>query len=142
MKKIYSFEGFPKRRYKKSSSWSFFVVFVYPIPKCSHKKTVDLVNRVGFRKIYRQESTIILFHSCTDRSNVLCLSLLELEEHFGSDILDKGKGGVAAASKYYIVFQIKGDLIFSKNKMCSKPHKYSKPLLPTLIFNFPLNYDQ
>ena len=65
-------------------------VFVYPIPKCYHKKTVDLVNRVGFRKIYRQESTIILFHSCTDSSNVLCLSLLELEEHFGSDILDKG----------------------------------------------------
>ena len=65
------------------------VVFVYPIPKCSHKKTVDLVNRVGFQKIYRQELTIILFNNCTDISNVLCLSLLEVEEHFGSDILDK-----------------------------------------------------
>ena len=50
------------------------------------------VNCVVFGKIYRQESNIILVDSCTDSSNVLCLSLLELEEHLGSDILDKGKG--------------------------------------------------
>ena len=47
------------------------------------------MNRVGFRKIYRQESTIIFPHNCTDSSYVLCLSLLAIEKHFGSDILDK-----------------------------------------------------
>ena len=36
----------------------------------------------------------ILFHSCTDSSNVLCLSLLEVKEHVGSDILDNCYRGV------------------------------------------------
>ena len=53
---------------------------------------VDPVNRMGFRKIHTQESTIYFFHICRDSSNVLSLSLLEREEHFESDI--KGGGNV------------------------------------------------
>ena len=58
-----------------------------------------VTQRSGFREIYRQELTIILFHSCTDSSNVLCLSLLKLEEHFGSDILDKNLLGGAKTER-------------------------------------------
>ena len=43
-----------------------------------NKKTVDPLNRVGFRKVYTQESTIFLFHSCTDRKMLFALAGLKI----------------------------------------------------------------
>ena len=48
-------------------------LFVYPIPKCSHKKTV--------------RRFLLLF--CYTIVHTYCLSLLEVEEHFDYDILFK-----------------------------------------------------
>ena len=35
----------------EGSKGSAAVVYVYPIPKCFHKMTVDPVNHMGFQKI-------------------------------------------------------------------------------------------
>ena len=37
---------------------------------------------------YKDIQTRIFFHRCKEISNVLCLSLIVIEEQFGSDILD------------------------------------------------------
>ena len=80
VRQIYNLWGGP------SFKW---VVFVYPFPKCSHKKTVDLVNHVGFQKIYTHELTIIC--STVVQTVVICFAwayFSYVEEHFGLDILD------------------------------------------------------